>query len=158
VNVLAKYFVGVLLAVTGTASAQARVLALASNTNSFAVTATERPVPLAQDGAKALNFTTTRNNALVVVTYNAECAATGPIGSWVTIRILVDGVEADPRPGPYNTQLCSPADNSVVVSTAVTRQTVIRVPNAGKHKVQIFARLIDATTGRLDDSSIVIKD
>jgi hypothetical protein len=144
--------------VSATAGAEARVLGLATTIAPFSVTATEKAVPLRQNGAKEITFRTTRNNTLVAVTYNAECAVTA--GSMLSVRIAVDAVNAQ----PYSYRdfiMCSSLNQSALNSNAASRQVVIRVPQAGLHTAQVFAVLLSSpigAIGHLDDTSIVIKD
>jgi hypothetical protein len=155
---LTKTLFATSLAVTaGISSAQAGILGFGTNTNSFIPSATERPVPLATNGALTVNFTTKTDNALVALTYNGECAVrSNRRGDPLLVRIVVDGVSTTP------VSLCSalaPPAAATTLITAVSRQMAIRVPSAGTHSVRVYARVDPgAVFGFLDDSSIVIED
>jgi hypothetical protein len=159
VNTLARTLACAALAIaSATASADARVLALATTIAPFSVTATEKAVPLRQNGAKAITFRTTRSNTLVVVTYNAECGVN--TGGQLSVRIAINGVNTQPD-DPRDVVLCSSVDPTLLNVNAASRQVVIRVPQAGLHTAQVFAVLLSSpigATGHLDDTSIVIKD
>ena len=55
---------------------------------------------LNDNGTTALPFKTAVNNDLVRVTFNAECGVLGPTESWVSVTILIDGVQPTPRVEP----------------------------------------------------------
>ncbi|HJQ78298.1 MAG TPA: hypothetical protein VJ828_00005, partial [Lacipirellulaceae bacterium] len=101
---------------------------------------------------------TTRNNQLVKITYNAECGVFGaPRGRSVSVRITVDDVEAQPASGP-NFRICTAVDETGNTWVAATRQSVIRVPKAGKHVVRVFGVLLNgAGAWSLDDTSLVVE-
>jgi hypothetical protein len=135
------------------------LLAATSRTrNVFTGSTSEVQLPLNDNGAAALQFTTASDNRLVKITYNAECGVFGaPRGRWVNVRITVDGVEASPAAGS-DFRMCASVDETGNSWIAATRQSVIRVPQAGRHVVRVFGRL---TGGRgawaLDDSSLVVE-
>src|SRR4051794_20006001 len=83
-------------------SAQADVLAVATNENSQSIRTNTEPgdlVRLNSRGETDLDFFTTANNQNVVLTFNSTCAVIGQLGSYVSIRIVVDGVNAKPDSG-----------------------------------------------------------
>jgi hypothetical protein len=159
VSPLAKTLTAASLAIAaGCTSAQADILAFGTNINPHAVTGAEAPVPLKTNGAPFITFKTKADNSIVVVTYNAECGVgSDHVGDYLSLRIALNGViDAQPKAQP----LCSALVNSKVeVYTTVSHQAVLRVPKAGEHTIAVHAVLaLGATSGRLDDSSIVIED
>jgi hypothetical protein len=87
-------------------------------------------------GGTDLQFTTTKSNQLVKLTYNAACGVSGERGRWLGIRMEVDGVEAAPTSG-YDFALC-PAALPIPYYhySSGFRQSVITMPNAGVHKAR----------------------
>jgi hypothetical protein len=138
-------------------------LAAATRSGGFSGTSmSEIALPLKDNGAKALAFQTTRKNARVRITFNAVCRVIAPRGTWVSVRILVDGNEADPASG-VDCALCTAVSASTrTTETGVLRQAVIRVPEPGKHVVRVLARLASSApaTGLwfLDRTSLVVED
>ena len=114
-------------------------------------------VPLKDNGSTDLTFRTTGPNKTVKITYNAECASGGPTDSWVSVTVLVDGVQANPRSGT-SFALCTSLGNGAFDWKGAVRQSLITVPGAGGHVVQIR---VDpnggATFWELGDSSIVVE-
>jgi hypothetical protein len=138
-------------------SAQAGVIGFGTNIYPFIPNATERLVPLTKNGGLTVNFTTRVHNALVVVTYNGECAVnSNHRGDPLVVRLVVDGVSTPPV--ALCSALADPASATALITT-VSHQTAIRVPMAGTHSVRVYASVYPgAVYGFLDDSSIVIED
>jgi hypothetical protein len=84
-------------AMAATASGES-LLSFATRTGN-AQGASSQLVALKDNGSTDLAFKTTAPNKTVKITYNAECAAGGPADSWVSLTVLVDGKEANPRSG-----------------------------------------------------------
>jgi hypothetical protein len=142
----------------GLHASAAPILASATRTTAFSSTSTTSvTVPLRNDGTKSLKFTTTVANQTVVITYNAECLVTAARGTWLSIKVLVDGTEANPSSGT-DFALCSAVDTTGQTWSSAVRQSVLKVPQSGDHTVVISARLL-AGSGYwwLDDSSLVIQ-
>lgn len=142
----------------GLDASAAPILASATRTTAFSSTSTTSvTVPLRNDGTKSLKFTTTVANQTVVITYNAECLVTAARGTWLSIKVLVDGTEANPSSGT-DFALCSAVDTTGQTWSSAVRQSVLKVPQSGDHTVVISARLL-AGSGYwwLDDSSLVIQ-
>jgi hypothetical protein len=115
-------------------------------------------VDLDNSSHTSLAFTTTATNRVIKITYNAECAVLGPPESWLSVTILVDGVQANPASGTFF-GFCSALPNGVTHQwTGATRQSLIKVPNTGPHIVQVLVDLNNsATEWWLGDSSIVVE-
>jgi hypothetical protein len=96
-----------------------------SRTGLFSVPISSTPVLLDNNGNTVLNFDL-NTKSFVVITYNAECAATGDAGSWVGIEILVDGKATNPKEGPGDFAFCSATGNEEIY-TAVSRQAYITI-------------------------------
>jgi hypothetical protein len=142
----------------GLDASAAPILALATRTSAFSSTSTTSvTVPLRNDGTKSLTFATADVNQTVVIIYNAECMVKASRGTWLSIRVLVDGTEAQPSSGT-DFALCSAVDTNGQTWGSAVRQSVLKVPQSGDHTVEISARL-NAGNGiwRLDDSSLVVQ-
>lgn len=113
-------------------------------------------ISLTNGGATALNFSTPGANKVIKITYNAECSALGPSG-WTSVEILVDGVAAEPNSGTLFAFCTQPVANATVW-TGATRQSIITVPAAGNHSVQVRVNNNSgATQWWLGDSSLVVE-
>jgi hypothetical protein len=114
-------------------------------------------VALNNGGATGLAFSTPGPSKLIKITYNAECASLGPAGGWVSVTIFVDGVQANPASGTAFA-LCTQPVSGAFVWTGAVRQSLITVPVAGGHLVQVRVDINNgATTWWLGDSSIVVE-
>ncbi len=145
--------------VTMTASASAENLkAYATREGNESGTNSHFFVDLDNSSHNSLAFSTVQSNRVIKITYNAECAVLGPPESWLSVTILVDGVQANPASGTsfgFCTSLPNGADYQW---TGATRQSLIRVPNIGTHIVQVLVDINNgATTWWLGDSSIVVE-
>src|SRR6266511_1516843 len=75
----------------------APILASATRTGEFSSTSTAPvPVPLRDDNTTSLQFATTVNNQSIVIIYNAECVVGAARGTRLSIKVLVDFIEALP--------------------------------------------------------------
>jgi hypothetical protein len=114
-------------------------------------------VALDDVGTTTLWFPTFVNNIAVKITYNAECGALGPLGSWVSTTIFVDGIEANPKSG-QSFALCSSDGTGANDWKGAVRQSLITVPAMGAHNVRVRVDLNGgATQWWLGDSSIVVE-
>lgn len=99
--------------------------------------ADEVKLPLNNNGAKKLQFTTTKDNQSVLVTYNAECVARDLINSRsVKVLSLIDGVappENDEKP------LCGAVDSNAKTWVGTATQKVFKVPTKGDHAARVNA-------------------
>jgi hypothetical protein len=144
-----------ILAMTAT-SAHADILLAKARTDPYNVpVGPSVAVPLDNKGNFELTFETTKKGTVVVI-YNAECSATGDPGDWIGLEIYVDGKLANPKTGVDDFALCS-ATGGTAIYTAVSRRAFAKV-DAGTHTVQVLVSRQGVNTGRLDDTSIVIKD
>jgi hypothetical protein len=136
---------------------ESAVLTFASRSKGFDSTSTaEVAVPLKNNGLDTLPFTTTDNNQLVTITYNARCSIAAPRGTWVSVRVVVDGQNAHPASGS-DFAMCSSIQNGIFHYVTAIRQSTFTVPTAGDHQVQIFARSSQAANWALGYSSLVIR-
>ncbi len=150
--------VAVALALT-TATASAETLkAFATRISNDTGTTSGVLKPLDDAGNTSLHFSTSATNRLIKITYNAECGVLGPAQSWVTVIVLVDGVQANPQNGD-DFALCTSLPNGVDFQwVGAVRQSLIKVPNIGTHAVQIQVDLNGgATEWWQGDSSIVVE-
>src|SRR5437763_8357698 len=133
----------------------APILAAATRTSAFASTSTASvPVPIRDDGTTSLKFATAAPNESVVVIYNAECALAAARGTRISIKIVVDGNEAEPSSGTDFT-FCSALDSSGNTWASPVRQSVLKVPLSGTHTVRVVARLVGGSgEWRREDSSL----
>lgn len=109
------------------------------------------------NGKTSLSFNTSAANSLIKVTYNAECAVLGPPESWLSVTILIDGVQMNPASGTFFgfcTSLPNGTDFQWTGATRVSQKTV----SAGTHVVQVLVDLNNgANTWWLGDTSIVVE-
>jgi hypothetical protein len=158
-----KHLVGLLAGCTaaavalGSSNASADILAAATRAQPFESTsAVEVAIPVGNGGGTQLNFTTAAPRTFVKITYNAECVIWGGRGRSVSIRILVDDVEAKPfDAGEFS--LCSAVDQYALTEVGATRQAVFSVPTAGSHHVKVVGRAVPSGTWALDDTSLVVE-
>jgi hypothetical protein len=144
-------------AITGSASAET-LKAFATRAGNEGGINNHFFVDLDNSSHNSLAFSTSSTNSLIKITYNAECAVLGPPQSWLSVTILVDGVQANPASGVYF-GFCTSLPNGVDYQwTGATRQSLIRVPNVGTHFVQVLVDINNgATNWWLGDSSIVVE-
>ena len=100
-------------------------------------------------------FSTSAANQIVRVTYNAECGALGATGNWLGLQILIDGVAMAPQSGA-SFAFCTAASTTSYLWTGAVRQSTLKVPHSGTHKVTVQAYGAGTTQWWLGDSSIVI--
>jgi len=142
--------------IPSTASAES-LLAFINRANNATNTTTHVFAPLDNGGATSLTFKTTGANKVVKVSYNAECGVLGPTGSWQSVTILIDGVQANPTSGTLFA-FCTASSTSNYIWTGALRQSTLKVPLAGNHIVQVLIDLnAGATNWWLGDSSIVVE-
>jgi hypothetical protein len=148
---------GVILAVSSiTSSVSAEALKASATRTGNQTGTTTAAVALNNTGATSLTFSTAMLNALIKITYNAECGAIGPTGSWTAVRIFVDGVEANPQSGT-NFAFCTAHSTTTYFWVGATRQSLIRVPSTGVHSVRVLVSNVFSSTWWLGDSSIVVE-
>lgn len=152
---LAVAVTSAMLAVSASAET---IRAFATREGNEGATNTHFFVDLDNSSHTSLAFTTTAANQLIKITYNAECAVLGPPQSWLSVTILVDGVQASPASGTsfgFCTSLPNGADYQW---TGATRQSFIRVPVKGSHVVQVLVDMNNgATNWWLGDTSIAVE-
>jgi hypothetical protein len=141
--------------IASSASAET-ILAYGTRVGNAGNGSTHVAVPLNDAQATSLTFKTAAVNKLVKITYNAECAVSGSVGSWVSVTILVDGVEANPASGVFFA-FCTATNASTFTFTGAVRQSLITVPAKGTHTVQVIVDLANADAWWLGDSSIVVE-
>ncbi len=113
--------------------------------------------PLNDAGSTALPFKTTVANDPIRVIFNAECGVLGPSEAWVSVTILIDGVEANP-PDSTDFAFCSATSQSSFTWVGATRQSFAKVATAGLHYVQVKVNLVNgATSWWLGNSSIGVE-
>jgi hypothetical protein len=140
----------VVVAFTATASTIKSTATRKSNDNA---TTTGVFKALTDSGATAIFFSTTAANSFVRITFNAECGVLGPPQAWVSVTVLVDGIEARPQ---NNTDfaLCTANSTTTYQWVGAVRQSFINV-GPGTHKVQIRVDLLNgATRWWLGDTSL----
>jgi hypothetical protein len=143
---------GAASAIGSPASAE-KLIAYATRHGNANAATTHVFVPLDDTGNTSHNFTTDADNALVKITYNAECGVV-PVG-WLAVTILVDNQQANPASGDLFA-LCTGSNNYNL--TGAVRQSLIKVPAQGNHFVQVLVdRKGGSTNWWLGDSSIVVE-
>jgi hypothetical protein len=130
-------------------------LASAWRSAGFQSTSTsEVAVPLKDNGVKSLKFTTTTANQRVIITHSSDCVINGPRGRWLSVRVLVDRIEADPASG-HDFALCSAVKPGYI--TAGFRQSTIVVPTPGEHEVRLYGRASGAASWALYRQWLVVR-
>ncbi len=143
------------LGVAASLPVSAEILLAKARTSSYDVPGDPTPAPLDEAGRTFLTFNTSKKG-VVVITYNAECAAVGPVGFFVGLQILVDGKPTNPKAPGDEFAFCT-ASGDTEIFTAVSRQAFINVKE-GSHIVEVLIFRFGVESGRIDDSSIVIFD
>ncbi len=143
------------LGVVASSPVSAEILLTKARTNAYNVPNDAVPAPLDNAGTNFLTFNATKKG-IVVITYNAECAATGTAGDFVGLQIRVDGKPTNPKTVAGEFAFCT-ASGVTEIFTAVSRQAFINVKE-GSHIVEVIISRFGAASGRIDDSSIVIFD
>jgi hypothetical protein len=138
-----------------TASAES-ILAFATRVGNATGTTTHIPVPLDNSGHTSLAFNTAAPNRLIKITYNAKCGALGNFGNYLSVTILVDGVQANPQSG-NSFALCIAATTTQYVLLGAVRQSLIAVPSAGTHSVRVIVDRQGITSWLLGDTSLVVE-
>ena len=107
-------------------------------------------------GATSLGFSVAgTTNKLIKITFNAECGVLGPPGSWISVTILVDGMEANPKNGT-DFALCTATSTTTFSWMGAVRQSLITVA-PGSHNVQVLIDRLGSTQWWLGDTSIVVE-
>jgi len=141
--------------------ASAKVLAYGSYASNFSFTDATALAPLQSDGKTNILFKVTgTTNAVVAITFSAECSVDAPDGdvaSWIDVDVLVDDVAVAPT-GITSDGFCS-ADGSAGFSGWVRPSITVAVELApGNHRVKVRGRRdFNATGGWLSDTATVIE-
>jgi hypothetical protein len=147
----------VLLATSGPVASAETLKAFATRVANDQGTNTHFFKALDDAGHTSLAFSTSVTNQLVKITYNAECGVLGPAQAWVSVTILVDGVQANPKNGT-DFALCTATSASNYAWVGAVRQSLITVPAIGTHHLQVLVDLNNAaTTWWLGDTSVVVE-
>jgi len=151
------FLVTLLVAVAFAATASAATIrATATRRNNDNDSTTGIFKVLNESGATAVSFSTTAANSFVRITYNAECGVLGTPQAWVSVTVLVDGIEARPQNGT-DFALCSANSTTAWQWVGAVRQSFTNV-GPGKHSVQIRVDLLNgATRWWLGDTSLAVE-
>jgi hypothetical protein len=96
-------------------------------------------------------------HALLLVRFSAESSCDGgTAGNWCTLRVLVDGNEAQPAAGSnYAFDTDPGASDDIWEGHSMDRSAVV---GAGNHTIKVQWAVTDATTTfRLDDWSLIVE-
>jgi hypothetical protein len=147
----------ILLAFTLNAFAAENIFTSANRPGNFTFTSTTLfDVPVTASQGTSLTVNTSAASTLLKVSYNAECGVLGPLESWLTVVILIDGVPTNPNSGT-TFALCSATSTTAYVWTGTIRQAALKV-GPGTHKIEVQAALEDgSTSGWLGDSSLIVE-
>lgn len=126
--------------------------------------ATATFLPLNNAASTIMPFVTTRDNQRVVVTFSAECSVKAPnFTTWLTIDILVDGVEIAPTQTVDNAFCTAHGNNSLDGWVSASATGVFVVVDPGIHTARVRASLVGCSDTaprddmwRIDDSSTII--
>jgi hypothetical protein len=146
----------VVVAVGSTASAEI-LKAFATRVANDTDITTGVPKVLTDGGATSLGFSIPGTARKVIkITFNAECGVLGPPGSWISVTILVNGVEANPK---NNTDfaLCTATSTTTFSWMGAVRQSLITLAPGAYSVVVRIDRVAGATQWWLGDSSIVVE-
>lgn len=135
------------------AQAYANTVALFTRTIAFTFSTPTR-VPLNNAGAGQVTYS---GSGRRTITYIAECSKDGVAG-WVSIAIVVDGVQLAPTGNSTDDAFCS-SNGTAAFDGWVMAAAQGRTANlpSGPHIVQIVASTVGGGTGRLDDSALKIE-
>ncbi len=152
---LSIVILAVVVAVGSTASAEI-LKAFATRVSNDSDFTTHVFKALNDAGATSLGFSVAGTaNKLIKITFNAECGVLGPPGSWISVTILVDGMEANPKNGT-DFALCTATSTTTFSWVGAVRQSLITVA-PGSHNVQVLIDQIGSTQWWLGDTSIVVE-
>lgn len=143
---------GVVFCATG-ADANKEFRAL-TNAKAFQVTdSAPHAIPLTNDGStsKTINLAAT----ILSLSYNVECTADGPDGSYLAISILVDGLPAGPDSGD-GSGFCSPAGPDSHTLFSVVRNAIVAPVASGKHTFQVIGTGVNTTSWQLRNMMLSI--
>jgi hypothetical protein len=126
--------------------------------------ATPTFLPLNNAGSTIMNFVTTRDNQRVVATFSAECSVRAPnTTTWLSITILVDGVEIAPTQTTDNAFCTAHGNNGLDGWVSASTTGVFVVPEPGIHNVRVRGNLVGCSDTaprddqwRIDDSSTIL--
>ena len=109
-------------------------------------------IPLTDDGAtsKTVKLVGTR----LMISYNAQCTAAGPDGSYLSVSILVDGQPTVPDSGT-NFAFCSPAGAGTHTYMAVVKHGTANVVGRS-HTYQVIGTGVNTTSWALQDMILTI--
>jgi hypothetical protein len=95
-------------------------------------------------------------SALILARFSGESACEGgPAGNWCSVRILVDGVEAQPASGLDFAWDTDVASDDIWEAHSIDRSAVV---GSGSHTVRVqWAVTNVGTTFRLDDWSLTVE-
>jgi hypothetical protein len=111
-------------------------------------------LPLQDNGARLLAFSTAAANEKIKLTYNAECGlAANNAESTLLGAIFVD--DATPRIGPEQ-KLCGAVDAMGQTLVSTIAQRAVQMPGAGTHVARLRGNLETTGNWRVDDTSFVI--
>jgi hypothetical protein len=137
---------------------EAGILKVLTNSVPIVFTDNDRhQIPLDNAGDNSVTFSTFPTQPPVVFTFNAQCLAQGPQGSYLSLTITVDGHPTDPK-SQDGSAFCAPsgANNmSFVSAVRITSSTFVKENKV--HVVRIQAQGINTTGWRLDNGLLMIQ-
>ncbi len=147
------YLTGAMVAATGFAATPAAAVVLDVLTRSTPTEATDNAkTQLPLNDAGDVSFTYEAASPTEVFTFNAECVAEGPAGSYVEINITVDNHPTDPQSGK-DSAFCSPTGNLVSAS----RMTTYTFTGRRLHTIRVYATGVGTTSWQLNSSLFLIQ-
>ena len=121
-----------------------------------ASTDTSNFLPLKDNDATMLQFSTKEANEKLKLTYNAECVLAAQLASKV-VQLQISVPDAAVPFNPGLNVLCSPVDTTGKTWAGAARQFAVTIPNTGSHTANVLGYLnINPGTWRINDSSLVI--
>ena len=139
--------------------ARADTLAEATRTGNFTSSSTSLiSVPIDNNGDSSIKVNTIDHDEVFEIIYNAECGVLGPQQADVTIEIILDGHQVDPKSGTHFA-FCTATSSTDYSWVGATRQSTFVVPTVGYHTVEVHAAGENgATTWWLGDSALAINE
>ena len=148
------YLIGAAIAASCFAAEPASAGVLAALTRSTPTQATDNEKTLLPlDDAGDTSFIYHSVVGIGGFTFNAECIAEGPAGSYVTINITVDNHSTDPR-SARESAFCSPTGTLVSAS----RLTTFTYQGGHPHTIRVYATGVGTTSWRLNSSLLLIQE
>jgi hypothetical protein len=115
-------------------------------------------VQVTNAGSTSVKFKVPVSGLRVAITYSAHCGAEGPLGGFINIDIVVDGVVIPPT--DFGSDIFCSTDSTTAIDTFI-RASIIGTKTLapGKHTVEVFAEPMGgATSFQLGASTLLVQN